>query len=309
MDFFLLLRNKIGNYILGGLISLSTLTLLTCLWGLFGDQILPPAITARPAPNITTVAVPAPIFSERVIKTYVKEEDRAAVEALKKENERLKVDVATLSIALAQYRSQGGGAIIVGDMSTLPPSGLPEFSFTDWRLAFQGKGTSASYTLSQQFKIYNTVGKNRDGISTNLIRLYELGPKKEQLPIQTVETLTLVAPTSIEGWYAKMSVQGGWAGIAPVATSGSTSSVGTGVIAVPWLKYGKTRAVEDTRWAFFTPAVAITKTERALGILPMSFNLGTIPRQPLSDIWLSPFVGTTNGASVNRAGFVLSVTF
>lgn len=307
MDLFTTLRNKIGNYVLTGLVCLSAITLLTCLWGLFGDQILPPAVIARPAPNVTTITVPEPLFSERVIKTYIKQEDTAAVEALKKENAKLKVDVESLSIALAQYRSQGSGVIILGDVST--GLGLPAFSFKDWRLAFRGEGTSASYTLTQQFKVYNTIGKNRDGVTTNLIRLYEVGPNNQQFPIQTMETTTLVQPPPKEGWYTKLSVQGGWAGISPMTAATPQTPTGTGVVALPWLKHGATRATEDTRWAFFTPALAISKTERTLGVLPVSFNLGTVKHQPFSNVWVSPFVGTTNRATINRAGFVLSVTF
>lgn len=308
MNILIQLRNKIGNYILSGLVLLSTITLLSCLWGLFSDSILPPAVIARPAPTITTITVPEPIFSERVINTFTKVEDRTAIKKLEDENKKLKVEVSSLLIALAQYKSQGSGTIIVGDLSTLPPQGLPEFSFTDWRLVFRGKGTTASYTLSQQFKVYNTIGKNRDGVPTNIIHLYEIGPQKEQLPIQTVETLTLVEPSPSEGWYTKPTVQAGWASIAPTTTTSITPTA-SGIVAIPWLKHGKTRTTEDTRWAFFTPTFAVSKTERTIGVMPVSFNLGTLPHQPFSNVWVSPFIGSTNGAQVNRGGFVLSVTF
>lgn len=307
MNLLTTLRNKIGNYVLAILAGTSAVILLTCLWGLFGDTILPPAIIARPAPNVTTITVPEPIFSERVIKTYIKQEDHAAVTALKKENAQLKIDVQTLSIALAQYQGQGSGVIIVNDLSNT--TGVPAFTFKDWRLMFRGEGTTASYTLTQQFKIYNTVGKTRHGITTNLIRLYEVGPNNQQFPVPTVETTTFVQPPPTEGWYTKLSVQGGWAGLSIVSANTPSTPTGTGVVALPWLKHGTTRATEETRWAFLTPALAVSKTERTVGLLPVSFNLGTLRHQPFSNVWVSPFIGTTTGATVNRAGFVLSVTF
>jgi hypothetical protein len=45
-------------------------------------------------------------------------------------------------------------------------------------------------------------------------------------------------------------------------------------------------------------------------VLPVSFNLGQIPKQPLKDIWVSPYVGIDwTGRTVSHVGVSLTATF
>jgi hypothetical protein len=46
------------------------------------------------------------------------------------------------------------------------------------------------------------------------------------------------------------------------------------------------------------------------GLLPFSFNLGRIPHQPLTNLWVSPYLGVdVFGRSLSRVGVVFSATF
>ena len=58
-----------------------------------------------------------------------------------------------------------------------------------------------------------------------------------------------------------------------------------------------------TAFAFATPAVVVGKTVRDIGVLPVSVNLGNLPRQPFTNLWVSPFVSKT------RVGVTLTATF
>jgi hypothetical protein len=184
---------------------------------------------------------------------------------------------------------------------TPPDSSTPTFTFRDWRLSFQGIGNTATYTLSQKFAIVNSVSTDRFGVPTQLIRLYEVGPNKERWPIPVTETTTVAATTPPEGWYTKASIQGGW--------SPQPSSPGGIILALPWLKHGKTQAIENTRWAFITPAARLNDKEITLGIFPVSVNLGTFRYQPFSDLWVSPFVGIDPKTRNTQIGGAISVTF
>jgi hypothetical protein len=181
-------------------------------------------------------------------------------------------------------------------------------AFNDFRLNFLAEGTEAEYTLSQKFLILNTTGRNENNVPTNLIRLFEIGPGETRTSIPVTETTTIAAAATPAHWYVKIGVQGGMGHVAGT-TSGESSL--TAFIGMPWLKRGINRSTEKTRWAIATPVVAHDYTETSFGILPVSLNLGTIMSEnhPLTNIWISPYIGTTSGTSINRIGGLLSVTF
>jgi hypothetical protein len=181
-------------------------------------------------------------------------------------------------------------------------------AFNDFRLNFLAEGTEAEYTLSQKFLILNTTGRNENNVPTNLIRLFEIGPGETRTPIPVTETTTIAAAATPAHWYVKLGVQGGMGHVVGTADGESSLSV---FIGMPWLKRGTNRSTERTRWAIATPVVAHDYTETSFGVLPVSLNLGTImsEKHPLTNIWVSPYIGSTSGTSINRVGGVLSVTF
>jgi hypothetical protein len=255
---------------------------------------------STPAPNVTTVQVPVPVITEKVVTKYIRVEDQAAATALLAENDKLKIKVDQLSVSLAEAQSRGHGE---STTTIIPPTATtPEevrVTFKDWRLNFVSVNNKVNYTLTQKFSIVNTVGRDKQNVPTNLVRLYEIDAAGERVPIPVTETTTVAATANLPQTYVKLTVQGG------VGYANGQRVL----ILTPWLKRGRSTATEDTRWAFVTPAISLAKDEQAVGIAPVSFNLGSLPRQPLTNLWVSPFVGTTTGIGINQKGVAISVTF
>lgn len=304
------------------------------------DEATPVLAIDHPAPGVTTIQVPVVEITPEVVDGYIAPADTPSVDALLAENRDLEVLVAQLSMSLASATSEGGGvatttpieaAPSVPTVGHIPIAGLPyvaptwvsdfaielppplvppvqsRVAFKDFRLNFLAEGADAKYTLSQKFVILNTTGRNEKNVPTNLIRLYEIGPGETRTPIPVTETTTIAAAATPPHWYVKFGVQGGVGRIAgPSGESSLTVFVGT-----PWLKRGNNRSTEKTRWAIATPVVAHNNTETSFGMLPVSLNLGTIMSgaHPLTNLWVSPYIGTTTGTSVNRIGGLFSVTF
>ena len=288
-----------------------------------------------PAPNVTTIQVPVGPLTSEVVDGYLDSVYANPANDLLTENEELKVLVEELSVSLATATSEGRGEVTITPTET-PPSELPleyvpihtfspiwpvvgapleappplqsRLEFNDFRLNFLAEGTEAEYTLSQEFLILNTTGRDKNNVPTNLIRLFEIGPGETRTPIPVTKTTTVAATGTPAHWYIKVGVQGGMGYVS--GTTGGESSL-TAFIGMPWLKRGINRSTEKTRWAIATPVVAYDHTETSFGVLPLSLNIGAImsDKHPLTNIWISPYIGTTTGTSINRVGGLLSVTF
>ena len=290
-----------------------------------------------PAPNVTTIQVPVGPLTTEVVDGYLDSVYGNPVDDLFTENEELKVLVEELSLSLATVTSEGRGEVAITPIET-PPSELPfepsdipapvwppafwppleapppfpsRVEFNDFRLNFLAEGTEAEYTLSQKFLILNTAGRDENNVPTNLIRLFELGPGETRTPIPVTETTTVAAVGTPPHWYVKIGLQGGMGPV--MGTTGGGSSL-TAFIGIPWLKRGTNRSTENTRWALLTPVVQIPQSRlysAGFGVLPFSVNLGTImsDKHPLTNMWISPYMGTTTGTTINRVGGILSVTF
>jgi hypothetical protein len=255
---------------------------------------------STPAPHVTTIQVPVPVVTEKVVTKYIKVEDQATAKALLDENNKLKIKVDQLSVSLAQSQSTGQGTsttTVTPATNTTPQE--VRVAFKDWRLDFLSVNDNVTYTLIQKFTIVNTVGHDKHHVPTNLVRLYEIGPKNERVAIPITETTTVAATPNLPHFYTRLTVQGG---------VGYANGQRVLVLA-PWLKRGRSTATEDTRWAFATPLVSLSKAEQAIGVAPVSFNVGSLPRQPLTNLGISPFMGTSTGTGITQKGVVLSVTF
>ena len=293
----------------------------------------------HPAPNVTTIQVPVGRLTPEAVDDYVEPVYVDLANDLLAENEGLKVLVEELSVSLATATSEGRGDVVVTPFETplsrpifhlgyiptgtlappptwpladtlleAPPPLQSRVAFTDFRLNFLAEGTEAEYTLSQKFLILNTTGRNENNVPTNLIRLFEIGPGETRTSIPVTETTTIAAAATPAHWYVKIGVQGGMGHV--VGRTGDEASL-TAFIGMPWLKRGTNRSTERTRWAIATPVVTYDYTETSFGVLPVSLNIGTImsDKHPLTNIWISPYIGTTTGTSINRVGGLLSVTF
>lgn len=256
---------------------------------------------SHPAPNVATLQVPVPVVTEKIVKEYVRVEDRATINALLEENRKLKVQVQQLSVTVAESRSTGAGTATVIPATPVTPA-TPEptpavparAEFKDWRLTFTLNGTDANYTLTQKFVILNTVGKNKKNVPTQLIRLFEVGPQDRRTEIPTVETTTIAASENLPHLFTHLTIQAGLGATFAAGSSTSKTPTKAGIVVASWLKRGRTIASEDTRWSYFAPAVSISNAEKNLGVVPIAFNIGSLPKQPFTNIWITPFVGTPN---------------
>lgn len=274
-----------------------------------GDESVGTFTIEAPVGNVRVIEVPVPVITEKIVKQFVPVPDKTIAAAVLAENKALKVKVDELSVSLAKATSTGSGPVTTEVISADVASNTPanhRTTFKDWRLSFESDGQNANYTLTQQYSIVNTVGKNKDGISTQLVRLFEIGPGDVRTPIPTISTLTIVADKELPHFYVKLTVQGG---AGRVFNSSTLKQETAGIVAIPWLKRGRTKATEDTSFAFLSPAVAFVGNNPTFGVLPLSYNLGSLPKQPFTNVWVSPFVGTKTGATVDKIGIVGTFTF
>ena len=282
-------------------------------------------LISTPAPHVTTIQIPVPVLTEKIVTQYLQRpQDTAAIAAVLRENEGLKIRVEQLTVSLAEAKSIGQGtstsdAPVPTTTALTPP--ITHMNFTDWRLNFTADGNDVRYVLTQKFSIVSTVGRNTKGVPVNLIELYEIGPDETRLPITTTDTKT-IAITPSPRWHVAPTIQAGIGRTTPTSltttrtvvagvsqTQRGTDFATSTVYAIQWLKHGTDDSLGKTRWAVASPALSITDTAHAIGILPVSFNIGSIRRQPFTNLWISPFVGTSGTAIIDHVGLIVSTTF
>lgn len=261
--------------------------------------------TSHPTPQHTVIQVPYEILTTKTItkiaKEYVPVEDMAAVQRLAAQNAELEVKVTQLNRVIADLKTTGEGTVY---HDPIEPANV---TFDDSRLSFVGNGDSGRYTLTQHFVITNTIGKNKRGVPTNLFTIDEVFQntrtpiKNDQITVQTI-----AASANNPHWFMSPRIQ---AGIGVRTVKNATTTTPHIIIAAQWLKRGKTTAPEDITIAVVSPSMTIAGTAKSYGVLPLSVNLGSLPKQPFTNIWVSPYVGTTDFSAVNTIGLFASVTF
>jgi hypothetical protein len=257
---------------------------------------IPPATVVQTNDHTVTEYVNVPVLNEKTITKYLPNpKDKAAIDALLAENSALKLRITSLTDTVATLQSQGSGTIVAEPT----PNGQNNYHFSDYRLDFKTDLKTADYTLSQKFLIVTTTAKDDKGKPVTLVNVYEEGPNGERRPIQA-QTTALFANEQANRWYTKMNVQGG-------AALGPQNGA---LVGLQWLKRGTSQAPNDTRWAVATPVVFASQDIKEPGLLPLSFNLGTVPHQPFTNIWFSPYMGfNINERGISRFGFALTATF
>lgn len=267
----------------------------------------PAPIVTTITPIVKTIEVPIETIVTKTVTEYVRVEDRAMVNALLDENTRLRAEVTRLTLAYAAHTSTGTVTPVPPDVPVETPSTtetpVTPIRYADWRLSFTMTTPDAiDYTLTQKFAVAVTSGVTDRNVPVSLAALYEIGPGETRTEIPITETTYLAADKPATRWYRNLTLQGGVL---------SQNNLLTGVVAVPWLKRGRTTAPADTRWAIATPAVTLNKTTRSLGVFPVSVNLGTVPglRTLITDVWVSPYIGTSNLRAITHRGVAFTVTF
>jgi hypothetical protein len=296
-----------------GVLRYTFVTLGIVLVGVFlfracGDK---PAVITQTTERTVTVEVPVEKLTTKTIVQYVQDDKEVA--RLMAENARLKVQVAALNETLATYTAHGTGQVAQVPTETLPPVLRPSeaptvFQFKDWRLHFTTDGQDARYTLTQKFEVLSTLGKNDKGTPVSLVKLFEIGPDGQRLPIVDTQTTTVVATGKGAGWHFSPTLQ---AGVGFTADKSKSRATG-GVLGVQWLKRGTSKAAEDSTWSALTPVVFLSgdSKTREIGILPFSYNAGQIKFVPFKDVWLSPYIGFNPSTRVfGHAGITVTASF
>ncbi len=246
----------------------------------------PPAIFTTPTAMTASVSTPdlggamQTLLKQRGVEQAELLKSKQVIDALVAENKKLNVKITELSktdVVLVDHQE--------GPVTVIPatPSQPLTYDFKDWRLHFTMDGTKAQYDLRQRFEILHTTGRNAAGQALSEVRIFELGSDDSRIPIPNAFTTAVVLDNTYAHWIVSPTIQAG---------VGSTLQSRGGVVAIQWLKHGKTKAAEDSSVSLLTPAALITSGNTYVGLLPISVNLGRLPYQPFRDIWVAPFVGT-----------------
>lgn len=264
----------------------------------------PVALTiTRPLPNVTTIEVPVAVITEKVVKQVIEDpRTRQQVNELLAQNAQLQAKVLALSVTEAHAESHGNGPVVTEPAPTTPA--VVQYHFKDWRLDFVTDTKSASYTLSQRFEILHTTGRLPTGKPLSLVSVSEIGENQERTPL-TVETVALFTDQTRMRWQLNASIQAG-----VVSAIGLNRKVVTsGIAGVQWLSRGRSKAAEDKVVSLLSPVVTFGKVME-VGLLPVSYNLGSIPHNPLKDVWVSPYVGANvMQQRVSRVGLTFTSSF
>lgn len=253
---------------------------------------------AQPLPNVKVVTIAGPI-TEKIVTQYITDPAQAKLAGdLLAENKRLKIQVGTLTSTIALLDEKGGvginGGTITESNDLSATNATPEspknlsFSFKDFQLdaAYTSDGKRFSYDLKQGFNIVTTTGVRKDGSKLSIVKLYQdVSGKKVEVSSVTTEIQTLDNPVK---WWISPRIQGGFGYV------GQKS----GVVALQWLKRGRSVAAEDTTFALLSPGVTVGAGGSSLTILPISFNLGGLKHSPFTNLWVSPTVNLDKNVGV-----------
>lgn len=287
------------------------LVLAACLGAFVYAKISGPRVTIVERPGAVQekiVYVDKPVLTEKIVTKYVT--DRVEVQKVMMENAYLENQVATLNETITRLKSTGSGQIVYVDR---PVPGetrtVREGNFKDWRLNFTFAEDKANYTLDQQFETITVLGKDKQGKPFATTKVLEVGPGETRTPLTNVKATTVQANVKDAGkrWLFSASLQAGFAGTVQPSATTSKNAAG-GVVGVKWLTRGYTKAAEDGVFSLLTPVVFLTKDVQEVGVLPISFNLGRVPKQPFRDLWVAPLV-TFTGSGTGRVGFSILATF
>jgi hypothetical protein len=276
-------------------------------------------VTITQAGETTTIQLPGETVTVHDTKYVTDPATKKALTDALKQSEALKEELAIAKATISTLQSTGSGTITYVDR---PVPGetkvVREATFKDWRLDFRALDEKATYTLNQKFESIVTAGRDVNGRPTASVRVAEVGPGETRTPLTNTQTTVIVAdPTGKKHLFVGFNVQAGAAVTrgpdGPPATGSTTPTTVTtsgAVFGVRWLTQGYTRAAEDSVLAYATPILFVTNKTQEFGVLPVSVNLGRIPKQPLKDIWLAPLVTFVPGASKTfRLGFSIMATF
>jgi hypothetical protein len=271
------------------------------VWGTLRWQ-KPPDPVVRTVVDTKYVEVPKEKIVYKDVVKYVK--DTVEVKKLTDEIRAQKGQIASLTETIASYKP----VTVAGPTEFVQVPGAPEAHFKDWRLTFDAVGPKTTYALDQKFESLVAVGKDKSGAPQVTTKIFEVGPGETRTELTDKSVTHVVAVPNTKGWYFGGSIQ---AGFSYSYDTGKKAPVAGGVVGLKWLQRGYSKAAEDGIWSVLTPAAFITSDGLEPAVLPVSVNLGRIPKQPFKDLWVSPVLafGKAPNISPTRLGFSLTATF
>ena len=272
------------------------------------SKVAQPKTTTTVVHDIEQVKVEVPVLTTKVIDHIIQDpKQQAAINKLMQENNELKLKVTQLTSTIAKNESKGGTDQPIPGTITPSPSNPPTgnetggsvikaFDYKDWQLNanYLSDGSKFSYGLSQTFIIETSTGTSPQGDRVGLVRLFQDTPKG-LVPIPA-KTTVIQANESMMRWMLSPRVQGGL-GMDQDKAKG-------GFVGLQLLKRGRSKANEDIRFSVGTIGVWVSDSVVKPSLLPVSFNLGSIKRNPLTNLWVSPSIGLDK-----KMGFIISATF
>lgn len=267
-------------------------------------------VTVHDASATKEVKVEVPVLTTKVVTRIVQDPKQAqAAKRLLAENAALKIQITSLISMVADLQTTGGttgpdaGTITVVPSGPVVDASTDAYSFKDWQLSAKYSAKTFSYSLDQKFNIVTTTGKDSSGNPVSLSRLFQVNEKGALVLVPSTAT-AIFSDTSVPRWMLNPRLQGGF-GIDQGGVKG-------GFIGLQWLTHGKSPDPRDSRWSAATPGVFVAggglPTVGGSGsrvvLLPVEFNLGTVPGSPFSNLWFSPFIDTGK-----HVGFLLTASF
>lgn len=271
------------------------------VWGTLRWQ-TPPTPIVHVVENVKYVEVPKDVIVTRDVIKYVR--DTVEVKKLMDEAKVRDDKILVLTETIAKFIP----TVIAGPTQFVNVPGAPEAHFKDWRLTFDAVGPKTTYQLTQKFESLVQVGKDSSGRPLVRSKMFEIGPGETRTELTDASIIEIITKPSGKRWYFSGAIQAGFAYTYDVDAS---KSVAGGVAGLQWLKRGYSKSAEDGIWSVVTPVAFISSDKVEAGVLPVSVNLGRIPKQPFRDLWVSPLLvfGKAPNVSPTRLGFVLTATF
>lgn len=256
-----------------------------------------PKIITDVVHDTKVVTVETPVLSDRVITKLVTDPtQQRALTALLKENHELKSKITQVTTTVASNDDTGGSGSddLVKGTITPDPVVRGAFKYDDYQLQATYDGTAFEYHLAQKFVLQTSTGKDPNGKVISLVKLYEETP--DGLKAIPAQTISINSDPDALRWMLSPRIQGG-------LSLGQDGQKG-GFIGFQLLKRGTSRDPKDLRWSVGTIGVVVGNGPVRPVLLPVSFNVGSIPHQPFSNMWVSPTIDRDG-----KVGLVLSVTF
>lgn len=285
------------------------------VWGHIRWQ-TPPAPEVRIVENVKYVDVPVEKVVYKDVVKYVT--DQTEVKKLLAEQASAKNEIKTLTETIARLKTVTTTTETKTVFVEVP--GAPEAHFKDWRLTFDATPAQTTYQLDQKFEALAAIGKDKTGKPVVSTKLFEIGPGEKRTELTEARTTVVTAVPNPKRWFFGFNISAGFGGT--ISTTSETThannavtttfpTVAGGVVGVRWVTRGTSKAAEDGSWSLLTPVAFISTDGAEFGVLPVSVNLGKIPKQPFKDLWASPIVvfGKAPNTSPTRVGFVFTATF